>query len=768
MAAPPPYSPQLNPAHSTPLNHPPTSIQVQPICDCSHRSMINHPNSSKNTNSPSPAQQLNSKPARLSQNQRRANDQQTFSHLLGFTLPPRSAQSNPSSSSTRRPGRKQHAHTSYYDKDRFVHAKYRFILKPTGDYTAHFADPDIRFNWPDILQVIVNLPTNLSTVTAPPESSNLHPDVPSEKHACPICLSEPTAARMTKCGHIFCYPCILHYLELSDEGKGQGRKCPVCWETVLKKDLKSVKWFDCSTTDAPSDIPDSASDLITFRLIERPNLTTLALPRSPTWLSPAVPTHHSPWQFTPDALTFAKFMLASPDYMTSELNGDLEELHNELLLLSKWSTSPDGSDDLGTVFIRTAEAKVREQIEKVVLLKTTFVMTERKRAMRKIAQAIGEANGGPDLVDQLQVVTSTDEEQSTPIPVTLESLISQNLDRPAVLPPNQLEHTLPTTPGAFSSTKIEDLKAPEPRLPRSEFISSTGPKTRKNVNPPEPTSATYRFYQAASGEQIYLSALDIRVLLTKFGSFDCFPSSITLKVEAWSEVRVSDDLRRRCRYLSHLPTGSEVRMVEVDLDEYLGDDCSLVEAVRKRRAKRREKTKKEDKAKTKSELVDQSSANSFTTRSLPDWVAPVGVKDHPLDGPIDHHLSLAETMASDVLPRESSQRPAGSDGQPSGSRTVWGTYIPSNATSSSVPAEEVTDQDDIWAKHERYLVSNRAKPGVRAELNTEDLDDSDGDQEGGEGGKKKAGPRQKGKQKNRKHVNKVVINLSGGTGGRRF
>jgi hypothetical protein len=33
----------------------------------------------------------------------------------------------------------------------FVHAKYRFILKPTGDYTVHFADPDIRFNWPGYL-----------------------------------------------------------------------------------------------------------------------------------------------------------------------------------------------------------------------------------------------------------------------------------------------------------------------------------------------------------------------------------------------------------------------------------------------------------------------------------------------------------------------------------------------------------------------------------------------------------------------------------------
>ncbi|EFP77445.1 uncharacterized protein PGTG_03401 [Puccinia graminis f. sp. tritici CRL 75-36-700-3] len=730
--------------------------------------MINHPaNSSSKNNHSSPNQhQLNFKPTRLSQNQRRANDQQTFSHLLGFTLPPRSAQSNQSSSSTRRPARKQHAHTSYYDKDRFVHAKYRFILKPTGDYTVHFADPDIRFNWPDILQVIVNHSTHLHTVSNHPQTSDLDPDLPFEKHACPICLSEPTAARMTKCGHIFCYPCILHYLELSDDGKAQGRKCPVCYETILKKDLKSVKWFDCSPEQA-GDHPDPVSDLMTFRLIERPNFTTLALPRSTTWLSSAVPTHHSPWQFTPDALTFAKFMLASPDYMTTELNKDLEELHSERLLLSKWSSSQDGSEDLGIVFIRAAEAKVREQIEKVGLLKTTFVMTEKKQAKWKIDQAVEEANRGLDSANQLQISTTTDEEELTPIPATVESLIPQSLDQPAFLP-NQREHTLLISPGDFNNNNTHDdvPKAPESRLVQSDFVSSTAPKPRKNVNPPEPTSTTYRFYQAASGEQIYLSALDIRVLLTKFGSFDCFPSSITLKVEGWSEVRVSDDLRRRCRYLSHLPTGSEVRMVEVDLDEYLGDDCSLVEAVRKRRAKRREKTKKEDKAKTKSEMVDQSSWNTFTTKSVPDWVAPVGVKDHQTSGPMNHSSSAEALVSVDLS--GGSQRPIESDGQPSGSRTVWGTYIPSNATSSGAPADQVHDPDDIWASHQVHLGLNRARAGVRAELNTEDLDDSDDDQEGGEGSKKKGGPRKKGKQKNRKHVNKVVINLSGGTGGRRF
>lgn len=56
--------------------------------------------------------------------------------------------------------------------------------------------------------------------------------------ACPICLHEPTAAKMTKCGHVYCWPCLLHYLSLSDK---PWRKCPICFESVYKSDLKSAR-----------------------------------------------------------------------------------------------------------------------------------------------------------------------------------------------------------------------------------------------------------------------------------------------------------------------------------------------------------------------------------------------------------------------------------------------------------------------------------------------------------------------------------------------
>ena len=54
---------------------------------------------------------------------------------------------------------------------------------------------------------------------------------------CPICLGYPVAAKLTRCAHLFCWPCLLHYLALSDK---PHRKCPICYEPIFKHELKSV------------------------------------------------------------------------------------------------------------------------------------------------------------------------------------------------------------------------------------------------------------------------------------------------------------------------------------------------------------------------------------------------------------------------------------------------------------------------------------------------------------------------------------------------
>lgn len=89
----------------------------------------------------------------------------------------------------------------------------------------------------------------------------------SEFPSCPICLYPPVAAKMTHCGHIYCWSCMLHYLALSDKS---SRKCPICFENVHKNDLKSV-----------IPIPHNSfnlNDEITFKLMKRKRGSLIAYP----------------------------------------------------------------------------------------------------------------------------------------------------------------------------------------------------------------------------------------------------------------------------------------------------------------------------------------------------------------------------------------------------------------------------------------------------------------------------------------------------------
>lgn len=491
---------------------------------------------------------------------------------------------------------------------------------------------------------------------------------------------------MTKCGHVFCYPCLLHYLELSEEKKGQGRRCPVCTDPVLKKDLKSVKWLD-GTHDPQH---------IRFRLVERPTFTTLALPRSSTWPSPAVEPLQTPWHFTPDALTHAKFVLAAPDHMLTELQKDLDELRTELATLLSWSAS-DTQADLGLVFVRAAEAKVREQIQKVALLKTTAVMTARKSHLRQLSAIVEQGKLTEDETagqSTSEFVTTTDDDE----------LIAAN-------------SFAPSFPSKGMPSALVDAGTLQPT------------RGRRNVNPPEPSPPAYRFYQAASGQHIYLAPLDIRILLARFGSYEDFPHELDLEVESTSEGRMSDVLRRRCKYLSHLSTGTSIRLVETNLDDYLPEeDGCLSLALRQRRARRKEQVRKEERARAKSEAqvthfstvgdyVDHQPSTNFELDDM--------LRDHHDFGPEDHKT-------------EANASPGPSQSNlPSGSKTVWGMPVaPPRETDGAPHGQPVDNSRDAWAALEGAI------------------------------GSKEQGDSNERKPKNKKKKERVVINISGGYGGR--
>ncbi|KAL7068360.1 hypothetical protein ACR3K2_12150 [Cryptosporidium serpentis] len=60
---------------------------------------------------------------------------------------------------------------------------------------------------------------------------------------CPICLeSDLISPRITRCGHIFCWPCILRNIYEKDLKYLCHCKCPICFSSVILKELVPVRF----------------------------------------------------------------------------------------------------------------------------------------------------------------------------------------------------------------------------------------------------------------------------------------------------------------------------------------------------------------------------------------------------------------------------------------------------------------------------------------------------------------------------------------------
>ncbi|KAJ1302744.1 hypothetical protein OPQ81_003054 [Rhizoctonia solani] len=607
---------------------------------------------------------------------------ESLNHLLNFTLPPRS---QPLLQNVPRRGRKPN--NVYYNPEKFLNAQYRFVMKPTGDYTVHFADPDIFFQWEDILQILVPRSSAFASAGTAAEGVT----------TCPICLSPPAAPRMTKCGHVYCFPCILHYLQMGDNAKWS--RCPICFDSVNEKQLKCVRWVDPVETHptpaAPGEDSSTTSNhqvdnnqgtlnsssnqrMIHLRLMYRPQLTTLALPRSATWPSPAIPPHQAPWHFAPDASAFARFVLATPDLIIKQLEEELVALEVERVMLASYdaqssnanvigakaATKPS-SEGLGVMFVRAAEDRVKLQIQQARALDTEWLQAAVRRAERDMAAA---ERLGPRAQ---QAVTS--------------AATTSNETDPRVV-----------------SAKV-DITSPDPTP-----VSANGKPRRRN---------------SSTGQPVFLHPLDIRILLARFHTYDAFPLELTLPIESLDIGSVNQDLRRRCKYLSHLPEGGEVVFAQVNVRSVVGEEAwreggweGLVE---RRRKERESRHRKEERDRVRAEEKEREKARILGAYGPPGQRGdgPVGIGEDVPD-PESFAPVLAPVSVSDAHPETESSEPRVPSQPPAWGPRSFASALhsaPSGTPRRQAPAirdEDAWEVDMAWHDLEEQHARNASGGGA--------------------------------------------------------
>ncbi|KAL2255578.1 hypothetical protein VTK26DRAFT_3096 [Humicola hyalothermophila] len=508
--------------------------------------------------------------------------QTSITHLMSYALPPRPHESHHTSyARTYRRNPSWGVGSGYHaaDKARYIHANYRFVVKPNGSYAKQATDADEHIDWADVLQVIA--------------SSE------SQQTSCPICLSEPVAPRMAKCGHIFCLPCLMRFMATStsdqpEKKQTRWRKCPICDDTIYLSDVRPVRFY----AGQESPLPRNGDDVI-LRLMTRSAKSTLALPREGA-AEVLDSGEDIPWHFAANVMDYARIMRGTSGYMEEQFDREVEDLVRQ-----------EKEDEL-------LYQEDNEWTQKAVKAITT--------AKEKLAE-LGEA------------------------------------------------------PEAMSAAA-----APESGQAKQ---------------------AEQDFYFYTCPPHLYLSPLDIRILKTRYGSFSAFPSTLLPRVEHISTGHVVDDsLRKRAKYLGHLPRGCLISFLECDWTDIVPPEilATFSDEIERRRKRNREKATQEERERLQAERLEAAAIRDARRHfGGVDEGVTVRFGNSAADEPpvdLNDFLPLGAEGTTPPNPRAGFSSLSDMSTSPSGRRTVWGTPAIDVAPEVLPSRPQV---DDGWLKDAEVL-----------------------------------------------------------------
>ncbi|XP_040272434.1 RING finger protein 10 [Bufo bufo] len=448
----------------------------------------------------------------------------SLNHLLNFTYEPRG-----------HPGAHRDGHGNWgrrnkwghkpFNKELFLQANCQFVVLEDQDYSVHFTDPDTLVSWDLVEQVRISC----------------H-EVPS----CPICLYPPIAAKITRCGHIYCWACILHYLSLSEK---DWSRCPICYSSVIKKDLKSVVATERKLY--------GLGDTITMQLMRREKGVLVAMPKS-KWMKLEEPIHLGDEEHS----LFSKLLLASRDQI---LNKVISE--EKAALLEQYSIEGETPE---ACFIEAAIQELKDRQDSLPAPNHKVEAIAVSMETLKLETKLEERN--PDLDSKVvHYLSAFDEETIEPLDEDLGA--------------------------ALESAEDCDLAPADDSTITSDSHQEEVPSESGQLGNPH----YYYFYQAVDGQHVYLHPVNVRCLVHEYGSLERCPETITATVVEIDGFTVTEDVRRRHRYLCHLPLTCEFSICEMSLGPpaisqetlaYFSDEVEKRKRQRQRKARderRREK-----------------------------------------------------------------------------------------------------------------------------------------------------------------------------------
>ncbi|GFO44352.1 hypothetical protein PoB_007085700 [Plakobranchus ocellatus] len=589
-------------------------------------------------------------------------------HLLNFSYQDRSYHNNFASGRGAGSwgGRKAYRHhIPSYKKEQYLQASCQFIVQDDGDYSQQAFDPDALVDW-DNVQLVRTFS--------------------SEIVSCPICLDVPIAAKITRCGHTYCWACILHYLQVNHTPKNDAI-CPVCPERIEADKLRSAQNIV---------VPDyKVGDEIEMKLMRKSKGSVFVCPQE-DW------TGKEEGHLNMDAgyrTKFSKLLLASWSQVKSQvldvekdalarglIEAEQEEvcflqmaqhlLENQEAILNVKEASNfklkqilDATESsVGKGDTVTDETKSEAKaLPPDVSFDGTKILTCYKDAFDDDEagvqfSAYETASSGAEGCD------NADKEIDALDMSAVSFTLSEDDDKVSEGSEEQENGSESSKTGCERGSPTSDIKGtltPEEAADHLELPDSAVSYRQKRTNGSKPKD-TFHFYQASTGQHIYMHSLNAQCLTREYGSLENSPKTVTATIVAIERIFMTEEMRKRLRYLNHIPLTTEFHVVELKIKPPVLSKETLkhFQPDFDKRRKFRQKKAKEEKIRASKNEVEHKKAHGI-------YVAP---EIHiPLDNTVDFPSHLAsspetrerqrkESINSDIFPDLGSSDGPGSPG----------------------------------------------------------------------------------------------------------
>ena len=234
-------------------------------------------------------------------------------------------------------------------KEGFMAHHYQFVLRPSEDFmlesTPIRAVPSVArlTSQPSAMPPLDYLSTNRTQqMTVGLETALKSLDsvlnwdyilfvtvsIPIDEYTCPICLDQPTVPRMTSCGHIFCFSCILRSMNsqksLNPQEAVKKRTCPMCSSNTGATELRPVIY------QVTSDHHPQPGREESFTLVCRhKDAAAVVLGDAYTRAS----AHHTKWlipTYGSDDATFSRYCFATEGLLEQHFEQEVRDLQRRL------------------------------------------------------------------------------------------------------------------------------------------------------------------------------------------------------------------------------------------------------------------------------------------------------------------------------------------------------------------------------------------------------------------------------------------------------